>query len=65
IWLGQYVAIPVEAKAAAVMVLGLALSYGVWLVVERSPLLSFLFNGIAFKSRLRAPHIAPRLSTEG
>jgi hypothetical protein len=37
----------------------------VWLVVERSPLLSFLFNGIAFKSRLRAPHIVPRLSTEG
>lgn len=45
IWLGQTVAVPVGVKAVAVMLLGLGLSYGVWLLVERSPLLSFLFDG--------------------
>ncbi|MET0138320.1 MAG: acyltransferase family protein, partial [Sphingobium sp.] len=45
IWLGQYVAVPVVVKAVGVMLLGLTLSYGVWLVVERSQLLSFLFGG--------------------
>lgn len=46
IWLGQFVAVSVWVKAVAVMLLAFTLSYGVWLVVERLPLLSFLFNGV-------------------
>lgn len=50
VWLGQYVAMPVGMKAAVIMLLGLGLSYGVWLVVERVPVLSFLFDGQYRKS---------------
>lgn len=45
VWLGQYVAIPVAVKAVGIMLLTLALSYAVWMMVERSPVLSFLFDG--------------------
>jgi glucan biosynthesis protein C len=43
--LGQYVAIPVIPKAFGIMALTLLLSYGAWEIIERSDLLSFLFNG--------------------
>lgn len=43
--LGTYVPVPVVPKAFAVMALTLLLSYGAWLVIERSRLLLFLFDG--------------------
>ncbi len=57
VWLGQYVAVPVGVKAAAIMLITLALSYGIWLVVERSPLLSFLFDG-QFRRHVPGPRPA-------
>jgi glucan biosynthesis protein C len=48
---GQHIAMPVGLKALAVMLLSLMLSYGVWLIVERVPLLAFLFNGTPIPPR--------------
>ncbi len=42
---GQYVPIPPLAKALAVMALTLAISYGAWLVIERSKTLALMFDG--------------------
>ena len=53
--LGKSVALPVGAKAAAVMLLTLALSYGAWLLVERSAWLRFLFNGDPMPRRSYQP----------
>ncbi|HWJ70425.1 MAG TPA: acyltransferase family protein [Sphingobium sp.] len=52
-------AIPVIVKALLVMALTLALSYGVWLLIRRSPLLLFLFDG----TRARPPVPVPPLAT--
>lgn len=49
------VAIPVAAKALAVALLTLALSYGVWLVVRASPLLRLLFDGVTPPARRTVP----------
>ncbi|HEX7874477.1 MAG TPA: acyltransferase family protein [Sphingobium sp.] len=51
ILLGQGVAVPVVVKALSIMALTLVLSYAIWLVVERSPLLSFLLNGMPIPRR--------------
>ncbi|HEX7852991.1 MAG TPA: acyltransferase family protein [Sphingobium sp.] len=45
ILLGRDIAMPAVPKALSIMLLSLMLSYAIWLVVERSPILSFLFNG--------------------
>ncbi|MPT48224.1 MAG: hypothetical protein E2598_07350 [Sphingobium sp.] len=43
--LGHGIMMPLGVKVALMMVLTFALSYGIWLVVERSRLLSLLFDG--------------------
>jgi len=54
-------AMPVVLKALLVMGLTLALSYGVWLLIRRSPLLLFLFDGTrARPSTGAAPPLAAR-----
>ncbi|ARU16369.1 hypothetical protein A9D14_09425 [Croceicoccus marinus] len=45
VFAGQYVALPPLVKALAVMGLTLAISYGAWLLIERSKLLALLFDG--------------------
>lgn len=45
VFAGQYVPIPPLVKALTVMGLTLAISYGAWLVIERSRLLALLFDG--------------------
>jgi glucans biosynthesis protein C len=50
VWLGQSVSMPVALKAAAIMLLTLVLSYGFWMIVERSALLTFLFDGRVSKA---------------
>ncbi|GGD67897.1 acyltransferase family protein [Croceicoccus mobilis] len=45
VFAGQYVALPPLVKAIAVMGLTLAISYGAWIVIERSRLLALLFDG--------------------
>ncbi|MET0364607.1 MAG: acyltransferase family protein [Sphingobium sp.] len=59
ILLGQGMAMPVVVKALSIMVLTLALSYAIWLVVERSALLSFLFNGMPLARREPPPRYLP------
>lgn len=43
--LAAKLSLPIVVKALSVMILSLALSYGIWQVVVRSTLLSFAFNG--------------------
>lgn len=45
VWLGQGIPVPVEAKFLAITALTLVLSYGVWALIARSEVLSFLYNG--------------------
>lgn len=45
-WLGQDVAAPTWAKVVAVNLLTLALSWGAWLLIRRSAILSLAFNGV-------------------
>lgn len=52
---GQHVAMPVAPKAMLVMALTLALSYGAWMLVRRSPLLRLLYNGEPLPRRERVP----------
>ncbi|MFT3966445.1 MAG: acyltransferase family protein [Sphingobium sp.] len=59
ILLGQGIVMPVALKALSIMVLTLILSYGFWLLVERSALLSFLFNGETPLRRLPPPRYLP------
>lgn len=59
ILLGQDLVMPVALKAASIMLLSLLLSYGIWLVVERSALLSLLFNGIPMPRREPSPCYFP------
>ena len=49
--IGQHVTLPLSIKAALVMLLALVLSYGAWRIIDRSPLLSFLFNGTKLPGR--------------
>lgn len=58
ILLGQHVVMAAALKAVAIMILSLLLSYGVWLVVERVPLLAFLFNGTPIPPREPPRHYA-------
>jgi len=44
-------AMPVGAKAVAITVLTLALSYRAWAVVRRSPTLRLLFDGVTVPSK--------------
>ena len=46
VWLAQGVPMPTALKATAIMALSLALSWGAWRLIARSPALSFPFNGI-------------------
>ena len=45
VFAGQYVALPPLVKALAVMGLTVAISYGAWLVIERSRALALMFDG--------------------
>ena len=53
VWLAQDLTVPVALKGLAIMLLSLGLSYAGWLLVERSRLLSFLFNGMTVTSPLK------------
>lgn len=55
ILLGQNIVMAAGLKAVAIMLLSLMLSYGAWLVVERSPILAFLFNGTPIRPRAPQP----------
>lgn len=54
ILLGMQLAIPLSVKAVLVMALTMALSWAVWIVVRRSPLLSLLYAGVTPKKRAAA-----------
>jgi glucan biosynthesis protein C len=45
-WLGQDLAVPTRTKVIGVNLLTLALSWGAWLLIRRSGLLSLAFNGV-------------------
>ncbi len=45
VFAGQYVPLPPLVKALAVMGLTVAISYGAWLVIERSKALALMFDG--------------------
>lgn len=51
---GQALPIPVALKATGVMAATFALSWGAWRLVERSPVLAFLFDGRPLPERRRA-----------
>lgn len=51
--IGQHVSMPLALKAPLVMALTLALSYGIWRIVQGSPLLRLLYDGV------RPPRPAP------
>jgi glucan biosynthesis protein C len=55
VWLAQGLAIPVGFKALGIMALSLALSWLAWMVIVRSPALSWRFNGISVASFRQSP----------
>jgi len=57
---GKGLAMPLGLKAGLVMTLTLTLSYGIWCVVRRSPLLLFLFDGTRAPPRVPPPPLATR-----
>lgn len=48
VWLAQALAVPPVVKALGIMTLSFGLSYGIWLVIRRIRLLSFLYEGIRY-----------------
>ena len=63
---GKGLAMPLGLKAGLMMALTLALSYGIWCIVRRSPLLLFLFDGTRAPPRVPPPPLATRrLCREG
>lgn len=60
VFAGQYVPVPPLFKALAVMGLTLAISYGAWLVIERSKTLATMFDGGLRPAPQQAP--APALA---
>lgn len=46
VFAGPQLALPLALKAPLFMILTMALSWGCWLIVKRSPLLRFLYDGV-------------------
>lgn len=61
---GKGLALPLGLKAGLIMALTLALSYGIWCLVRRSPLLLFLFDGTLAPPAAPPPLGARRLCRE-
>lgn len=51
----QSLAVPLIVKALVIMVLTMLLSWGAWLIVRASPLLRFLFDGVAMAPQPARP----------
>lgn len=62
VWAGQYVVLPVEAKFLVATGLTLLLSYGAWVLISRSKVLSFLYNGDRMPAWLRPSLKSPARS---
>jgi glucan biosynthesis protein C len=58
VFAGPHLAIPLGIKAPLFMALTFALSWGCWLIVKRSPLLRFLYDGVRLSTPSR-PALSP------